>query len=113
MTGVHVILSRVEDNYILEGDRDNYQYLPQLQYILIKSLKLLPLWIFSRSHNVGSTATVGTYFENIRTIKLSGKNLRMTADEFLAHHILFIEGNMKLAAAEELSYEHRERMHII
>lgn len=33
----------------------------------------------------------------------------MSADEFLAYHILSIEGNKKVTSAKELLYEHVKR----
>lgn len=88
------------------GDRDNAHYLPQLADRLLKDMKWFPLWScvcrdrFGYGRVPASSAAVESEFNNIRNRLLANETLPMRADIFIAKHVKYLDGRMKIAMAK-------------
>ncbi|CAL9701890.1 unnamed protein product [Knipowitschia caucasica] len=88
------------------GDRDNIHYLPEIIPQIIRLVSLLPLWTgvmvpFFKSNDVtASSAVVEAEFKNLKHGLFKHEKLPIRVDRFIACHLSFIEGNMRICAAK-------------
>lgn len=75
--------------FVHEGNGINAMYLPSLIPILIKCMKLLPLWsgimvsVFSYGPETPSSAAVESSFKEFKTITFKSATLPVSIEEFL------------------------------
>lgn len=87
------------------GDRENAHYMPKLADYLMKDIKLLPLWSclcrdkFGFGRIPASSASVESDFNIVKNIMLKTEKTPMRADEFVAKHVNFISGRLKIIRA--------------
>jgi len=75
--------------FVHEGNGINAMYLPSLIPILIKCMKLLPLWsgimvsVFGYGPETASSAAVESSFKKLKTITFKSATLPVSIEEFL------------------------------
>lgn len=98
-------------NLIKEGTGINPFYCPSLVPILIKSLKLLPLWsevmipIFGFGEEVASSAAVESCFRKLKTLTLKNITLPTSVEIFLENHIVSLKGTSLIRGSTYLVNE--------
>lgn len=84
--------------FVHEGNGINAMYLPSLIPILIKCMKLLPLWsgimvsVFGYGPETASSAAVESSFKKLKTITFKSETLPVSIEEFLEQHISSLRG---------------------
>lgn len=84
--------------FVHEGNGINAMYLPSLIPILIKCMKLLPLWsgimvsVFGYGPETASSAAVESSFKKLKTITFKSATLPVSIEEFLEQHISSLRG---------------------
>ena len=90
---------------VVDGDRDNLQFLPGLVPHVIRMACYLPLWTgimvphFQSNNSTASSAHVEAEFNNIKNGLFKHENLPTRVDRFIIRHLGYIEGNMRLSTA--------------
>lgn len=83
---------------VIEGSWINPLYLPSLVPVLIKIMKLLPLWsgimipIFGYGDDVSSSAAVKSSFKKLKTVTFKHLPLPTDIETFLENHIKSLKG---------------------
>jgi len=83
---------------VKEGSGINPLYLPSLVPVLIKIMKLLPLWsgimipIFDYGDDVSSSAAVESSFKKLKTVTFKHLPLPTDIETFLENHIKSLKG---------------------
>lgn len=91
---------------ITEGSGTNPLYLPSLVPILIKIMKLLPLWsgimipIFGYGDEVSTSAAVESSFKKLKIITFKHITLPTDLETFLVNHIKSLKGASILRASK-------------
>lgn len=84
--------------FVHEGNGINAMYLPSLIPILIKSMKLLPLWsgimisVFGYGSETASSAAVESSFKKLKNLTFKSATLPVSIEEFLEQHISSLRG---------------------
>lgn len=87
------------------GSGINPLYLPSLVPVLIKSMKLLPLWsavmlpIFKYGEEICSSAAIESSFKKLKNITMQHLSLPTNLETFLENHILFSKGASLIKAS--------------
>ncbi len=93
------------------GDHDNMHFLPEIIPNIIWLANYLPLWTgvmiphFRSSKITASSANVEAEFKNIKRGLFKHEHLPIRVDRFIARHLSFIEGNMRIFSAKQKSVE--------
>lgn len=88
-----------------EGDRGNQQVVPEFVKDFLNLAGTIPLWTailtkyFPFCRKIASSASVESNFNNLKNRIFQNVTLPLRADNFLAHHIPSIEGQMKIVAS--------------
>jgi len=96
--------------FIHEGNGINGMYLPSLIPILIKTMKLLPLWsgimvsIFGYGPETATSAAVECSFKKLKTITFKSETLPIGIEEFLEQHINSLRG-VSLIHSTKIGFE--------
>ncbi|CAM4307499.1 unnamed protein product [Leuciscus chuanchicus] len=96
------------------GDHDNMHFLPEIIPNIIWLANYLPLWTgvmiphFRSSKITASSANVEAEFKNIKRGLFKHEHLPIRVDRFIARHLSFIEGNMRIFSAKQKSVEKGE-----
>ncbi len=81
---------------VANGDHDNMHFLPEIIPSIIWLASYLPLW----------TGVMIPHFRSTNIIKhFKHENLPIRVDRFIARHLSFIEGNMRICSAKQNSKE--------
>lgn len=89
------------------GGRDNIHFLLEIIPHIIRLASNLPLWtgimvpLFQSTSITARWATVEAEFKNIKHGLFRHENLPVRVDRFIARHLSFIEGNMRICSAKE------------
>lgn len=93
------------------GDHDNMHFLPEIIPNIIWLANYLPLWTgvmiphFRSTSLTASSANVEAMFKNIKRGLFKHDNLPIRVDRFIARHLSFIEGNMRISSAKQKGEE--------
>lgn len=85
-----------------DGDRDNIHLFPEIFPHIMRLASYLPIWTgimvpaFQSTSITVSSGTVEAEFNNIKNGLFKHENLPIRADHFIARHLSFLEGNMRL-----------------
>jgi len=109
-------------SFVQEGSGINPLYLPSLVPVLIKSMKLLPLWsavmlpIFKYGDEVCSSAAIESNFKKLKNITMQHVPLPTNLETFLENHILSCKGASLIKVSKtngvnniEVTYESQNR----
>ncbi|KAM3615328.1 uncharacterized protein V6R79_000278 [Siganus canaliculatus] len=92
-----------------EGDRDNIHFLPEIIPHIIRLGSYLPFWtgimvpLFRSTSITATSAAVEAEFKNMKHGLFKHENLPILVDRFVARHLSFIEGNMRICFAKQKS----------
>lgn len=92
---------------IKEGTGINSMYLPSLVPLIIKCIKLLPLWsglmipVFSYGSETASSAAVESSFNKIKNTTFKHISLPTDLEIFLEHHITSLRGSSLLRSCQQ------------
>ncbi|XP_061154987.1 protein orai-2 isoform X1 [Syngnathus typhle] len=92
-----------------DGDRDNIHFLPEIIPQITRLGSYLPLWtaimvpLFKSASITASSAAVEAEFKNIKKGLFKHESLPIRVDRFVARHLSFIEGNMRICSAKQKS----------
>ncbi len=96
---------------VANGDHDNMHFLPEIIPSIIWLASYLPLWTgvmiphFRSTNIIASSANVEAEFKNIKYGLFKHENLPIRVDRFIARHLSFIEGNMRICSEKQNSKE--------
>ncbi len=96
---------------VANGEHDNMHFLPEIIPSIIWLASYLPLWTgvmiphFRSTNIIASSANVEAEFKNIKRGLFKHENLPIRVDRFIARHLSFIEGNMRICSAKQNSKE--------
>ncbi len=99
---------------VANGDHDNMHFLPEIIPSIIWLASYLPLWTgvmiphFRITNIIASSANVEAEFKNIKRGLFKHENLPIRVDRFIARHLSFIEGNMRICSAKQNSKEKKD-----
>lgn len=99
------IIRYESESLIEEGNGINPFFCPSLVKIIIKTLKLLPLWsgvmipIFGYGDEVASSAAVESSFKKLKCVTFKNNPLPTGIETFIENHILSLKGASLIRAA--------------
>jgi len=111
---INDIVNVCKDNSKIIGDRLSAYYLPDLSRDIIRYSKYFTLWsnvmqpTFRSPHKNASSAPVESDFSELKNKILRFNSQLMTADRFIAKHLINIENNCKLFRSEQIKNDREE-----
>uniref|UniRef100_A0A2S2NH91 NOF-FB transposable element protein n=1 Tax=Schizaphis graminum TaxID=13262 RepID=A0A2S2NH91_SCHGA len=98
----------------IEGSTDNAQFLPELEVVIIKTMKLFPIWsgiminIFGYGTETASSSRIESNFNHIKNRVFKNENIPLRADMFLEKLLNYYRGDHLLLQGQDQNHPHFE-----
>ncbi|CAI6374126.1 unnamed protein product [Macrosiphum euphorbiae] len=98
----------------IEGSTDNAQFLPELEIVIVKTMKLFPIWsgiminIFGYGTETASSSRIESNFNHIKNRVFKNENMPLRVDMFLEKLLYYYKGDHLLLQSQDQYQTHFE-----